>query len=265
MASTHQERIRSVWQVRSAAGEPFAVVRVRNLQAVVQGPHDAWGREGKPQPFLVSAELSFTSPFDASVAGDNVTSGDTVHYGSLSKTILASLEAYSPQRATPAAGGRPGGQSLRDVLETIWSTLTGLRVDGDRDERVDKAFLDLSKVRFMSITVTLPKASLLGEGVSLTASSVFDTLDISSPVAMFSISLRLLRLRVPTLIGVNSNEREAKQFVITDVELDKFDYSPDAYTILESLVVKVGEQNLSIYLSYVVILIVNLGYGGVLI
>ncbi|KLU87755.1 hypothetical protein MAPG_06748 [Magnaporthiopsis poae ATCC 64411] len=51
--------------------------------------------------------------------------------------------------------------------------------------------------------------------------------------------LRLHGLRVPTLIGVNPNERLAKQFVVTDIEIDKFDYAPDVYTALEALAVKI--------------------------
>ncbi|KAK3360010.1 hypothetical protein B0T25DRAFT_534512 [Lasiosphaeria hispida] len=74
------------------------------------------------------------------------------------------------------------------------------------------------------LTITLPKASLLGSGVSLTATSVF-----GEPAPLSAVALRLDSLRVPTLVGVNSNERLAKQIVWT---------SKDFYTELETLVVQ---------------------------
>ncbi|KAL8370659.1 hypothetical protein RB595_000837 [Gaeumannomyces hyphopodioides] len=239
-------RIRSSWHARAAAGEPFAVVRVRNLQATVHAAQDAWGRSAKAQPLLVSAEVSLGDPFEASSAADKV-AADTVHYGILSKAILASLERYQqpPGRDTEPAGA-DDGRSLRGVLETIWSGLTGLTVEGARSpsRAGDKApLLDTSRVRSMSVTVTLPKASLLGDGVSLTATSVFEQDGSLQRVAVFGICLRLHGLRVPTLIGVNPNERLAKQFVVTEIEVDKFDYAPDAYTTLEALAVKIiGES-----------------------
>ncbi|TLD26488.1 hypothetical protein PspLS_04872 [Pyricularia sp. CBS 133598] len=237
--SPTQQDIHSTWQVRTAAGEPFAVVRVRNLQSTVQAAQDAWGRDGKPQPLLVSAEISLRDPFGDSSASDKV-AGDTVHYGTLSKAVLASLERYQKP-----AGQSEGGTTLRDVLETIWSSLTGLAVNGTRPTPSGgdgKVVLDISKIRTMAVTVTLPKASLLGSGVSLTATSSFDedANGIARPT-IFGIALRLHDLRIPTLIGVNSNERLAKQIVAFDIEIDKFDHAPDAYVALEALVVKTVE------------------------
>ncbi|TLS20234.1 uncharacterized protein PpBr36_11491 [Pyricularia pennisetigena] len=240
--SPDQPRIHSTWQVRMAAGEPFAVVRVRNLQSTVQAAQDAWGRAGKPQPLLVSAEISLRDPFGDSSASDKV-AGDTVHYGTLSKAVLASLERYQN-----LAGQSEGANTLRGVLETIWSSLTGLAVNGARPDpsvNAGKVVLDMSKIRTMAVTVTLPKASLLGSGVSLTAISSLndDATSIKAGIdraTIFGISLRLHDLRIPTLVGVNSNERLAKQIVAFDIEIDKFDYAPDAYVALEALVVKVG-------------------------
>lgn len=229
--------LRSTWAVRHAAGEPVAVVRVRNLQTVVVGPQDAWGRKNATQPVVISAELHFSRIFEASVTGDNVTSGDTVHYGTLSKLILACVERSNEHVVAGA-----NEVDLRVLLEMIWIVLTGRNVNGDDAGAEAKPLLDLARLRFMSLTVTLPKASLLGEGVSLTASNVFPP---HLPVlSMYGLAVKVHKLRVPTLIGVNSNERKAKQFVVVDVEIDKFDYYPDFYCELESLVVKVW----SIYL-----------------
>ncbi|KAK0618347.1 hypothetical protein B0T17DRAFT_618948 [Bombardia bombarda] len=235
-------RIGTSWEVKAAAGEPFAVVRVRNLQSVVQAAKDAWGRTGKSQPLLVSAELSFSTPFDTAAADDRL-GADTVHYGNLSKTILTSLGAATP---SPSSSSH---LTLRDVLETIWSDLTGLSVDGSSTGAKKKPFLSLARVRFLSVTVTLPKASLLGEAVSLTASSVFGLGDgedggAAAPRAqIYSIALDLINLRVPTLIGVNPNERLSKQFVVTSVTIDQFGQSVDFYTDIESVVAKALDES----------------------
>ncbi len=218
--------IRTSWAVRCAAGEPTAVVRVRNLQTTTQAAQDAWGRNHKTQPLHVSAEVYLSQSFDTAASTDRV-SADTVHYGTLSKTILASLEPFSVHTTTPV--------TLRHVLEQIWSNLTGLYIGGTISSKLarDRPLLDVSKVRFLSVTVFLPKASLLGDGVSLTAAAVF------GQEYVFSIALGLQNLRVPTLIGVNSNERLARQVVVANVEIDKFDYAPDDYTGLEAVIVKV--------------------------
>lgn len=239
--------LRSSWTVRQAAGEPLAVVRVRNLQTAVVGPQDAWGIGKALQPLLVSAELHFSRPFDASVTGDNVTSGDTVHYGTLSKLILACVD-----RSNEHAVQGDASVDLRVLLEMIWIVLTGRNVDGANAEPEAAPLLDRSRLRFMSLTVHLPKASLLGEGVSLTASNVFAPWTVGpAALSMFAFCLKLHRLRVPTLIGVNDKERRAKQFVITDVEIDKFDYYPDLFCELEKIVVQVCfylYSSISVYL-----------------
>jgi len=231
----------TAWAAKSLAGEPVSVVRVRNLQAVTSTGRDAWGRVGKPQPLLVSAELSFRQPFSQASAEDRLGT-DTVNYGSLSKAILKCLERARPRAPDPEVG-------LRFVLDDLWFALTGLVVGKCPHEPVVREtfwdstdgvlLLDLSVLKSMSITLMLPKASLLGEGVSLTASSIFGLKGEGAVVDAYSTTLRLHRLRVPTLIGVNANERLAKQVVVADIELDKVYPRNDIYTFVEDLVVKV--------------------------
>ncbi|KAI3400454.1 hypothetical protein diail_3075 [Diaporthe ilicicola] len=231
--------LRSSWTVRHAAGEPLAVVRVRNLQSTVVGPQDAWGREKTQQPLLVTAELHFTRAFGAAAAADNVTSGDTVHYGSLSKLILACVD-----RSNQHAEVADANIDLRVLLEMIWIVLTGRNVDGADAEPEAAPLLDRSRLRFISLTVCLPKASLLGEGVSLTASNVYAPFTVGpAALSMYGLCLELHRLRVPVLIGVNSNERQAKQFVVVHVQVDKLDYYPDIYCELEKIVVQALEKS----------------------
>ncbi|KAK2072836.1 hypothetical protein P8C59_007166 [Phyllachora maydis] len=249
------------WAVAHTADEAPAVVRVRNLQTTVAAAQDAWGRTGKPQPALVSVSVSLRSAFAAAAADDRL-GADTVHYGNLSKAVLASLRGDAN---APGCEDKVAEMSLRGVLETVWGQLTGQPVAGSRPGRgggegagegagpgpgpgqaaTEKPFLTLEKVRHLSVTVTLPKASLLGEGVSLTASAVFGNALEEGVVRLeaFGFALRLCNLRIPTLIGVNANERKAKQFVVANVEVDKFDHHPDIYTRLESMVVKTTESS----------------------
>ncbi|KAK5990682.1 hypothetical protein PT974_08951 [Cladobotryum mycophilum] len=191
--------VKRLWQIRAAAADSPAVVRVRNLQASVTGPSDAWGRDKRPQPISVSAAVSFDRVFGSSSSTDTVAS-DTVHYGLLSKAILASLS-------------RPVAAEHRSPI------------DGDNSEparTVEKPFLDPSGLRCVEIKVHLPKASLLGDGVSVTQIALFSQQQGSSRAELEGTctSLGIHDLRIPTLIGVNDNEREAKQVVVANLEID---------------------------------------------
>lgn len=237
MESMPPNRLSSSWVVRATAGEPVAVVRVRNLQTTVRAARDAWNRANKRQPLLVSAELSFAQSFSSASENDTLGS-DTVHYGNLSKAILAAVAVAD----TDDRELKWLEESLGGVLETIWASLTGSTINGSPSnaaQRGERAFLDTTKLRFMSVTASLPKATLLGDGVSLTASSVFNTGRPTSPVHLYGICMCLHRLRVPTLIGVNSNERHSKQAVFADIKIDKVDLPPDFYPAVEGVVVKV--------------------------
>ncbi|KAK6193206.1 hypothetical protein LQW54_012700 [Pestalotiopsis sp. IQ-011] len=235
----------STWAVSAAAGEPIAVVRVRNLQGTVPVGRDAWGRPDKAQPALVSTEVSFARPFGAASAGDTV-SAETAHYGNLSKNLLGSLGAFasaSPPTKVDAleTGGDEDKPGSADVFELLWVGLTGRVVDGSaRALPLDRLpFLDTDRLRGLSLTVRLPKASLLGAGVSLTATAAFhqDAAGAAgNPLRSYARSLRLHELRVPVLIGVNDNERKAKQMVVADVEVDRLDVTRDIHPELEALI-----------------------------
>jgi len=244
------------WAVRAAAGEPTSVIRVRDLRAVIQAGRDAWGRGDKLQPVVVSAEISLSEPFTTAMSTDTVSS-DTVHYGTLSKTILGCLDECGPAHAHADSSlhRRPGGGAgtLRDVLDLICLRLTGLGPDGrlpdsnassHSEASGPRPLLEARKIRFFSLSAYLPKASLLGEGAGLTTAQLFRPEGYASPGPVApeiwtSMSLQLRNLRVPTLIGVNSNERVTKQVVVVSVVIDRFDLNLDVYTSLEALIVKV--------------------------
>lgn len=235
------------WRVRFLAGQPPAIVRVRNLQTSIEGPSDAWNRKGKPQPLSVSASVMLKEAFDGSSSADSV-EADTVHYGLLSKAILASLEGQS-QHAEGSGNTAKKSQfsSLRDIVNTIWEDLTGQDCNGrakvtDEDSEAQTSFLKPSTIRCLELTVHLPKASLLGGGVSLTRIALFGRDGESRPQPR-GLSLKIHDLRVPTLIGVNDNERQAKQVVVATIEIDKFDIDKDIFTMIEGETVKVSSEN----------------------
>ncbi|KAI0409422.1 Dihydroneopterin aldolase-domain-containing protein [Xylaria palmicola] len=238
----------SAWQVHAEAGEPRAVVRVRDLQSVMVAGRDAWGRTAKPQPVLLSSEVSFARPFETASACDAL-SPETVHYGSLSKTLLGgmapfsrSLDATTTAAATDGGGGG-GAPRTADVFEMLWVLMTGRVLDGSRVALPPDQlpFLDAARLRSLGLTLHLPKASLLGAGVSLTTTACFCDAGGGegrrNPLRSYARCLRLHALRVPTLIGVNANERTARQMVVVDVEIDRFDVREDIHAELEGAVV----------------------------
>jgi len=96
-------------------------------------------------------------------------------------------------------------------------------------------------IRLFELEILLPKASLLGSGVSLKGSFGYEVGN-EGPSA-YSMVLRLRELRVPTLVGVNPNERLAKQMVYVGVEMQRWDWMVDEYCALEEVVVKSTEES----------------------
>ncbi|KAI1640411.1 serine/threonine-protein kinase psk1 [Biscogniauxia mediterranea] len=251
----------SAWQVRAEAGEPVAVVRVRNLQSALPIGRDAWGRSNKLQPVLLSSEVSFAQPF-CSASADDKLNAETVHYGTLSKTILGSLELWGQGQGqgnrtkTPAAevvaatgsaadATQVDGPTTADVFELLWVRMTGWVLDGSRVALpADQLpFLDAARLRSLSLTLHLPKASLLGAGVSLTAAACFQEAPVKNPLRSYSRTLRIHGLHVQALIGINPNERQAKQMIVVDVEIERFDVADDIHTELERTVVDAIEAS----------------------
>lgn len=215
-----------------------STIKVKSLHANIQGPQDAWGRPDRPQPIEISAAVSLDAPFGASSATDTVAS-DTVHYGLLSKAILSILATSTPIK------------SLRHLLDTMWVETTGfdtrgqnIRAGAQPDQGAQQPFLHFAQLRALEITLNLPKATLLGDGVSLKVSGGFGPADAASPVKSLmlqsAVALKIHGLRVPTLIGVNSNERMAKQVVIATVEIDRLEDDVDVYPELEQVIVTVS-------------------------
>lgn len=227
--------LKTSWQLAAAAGEPHTTIRVRNLQAVVEVGRDAWGRAGKAQPVLISATLSLRAPFDEASAADSVNNKSTVHYGILSKAILEAAESFRTEST--------GHTTVRALLNHISRHLTGECIT---IEPVPPAaanphhpVVDRSVMTSLKLEVLLPKASLIGSGASLSGTTLYAS---SGACKAYSMSLKLHGLRIPTLIGVNPNERLAKQIVVANVELEPWasdSPSSDSYNEFEEIVVKV--------------------------
>ena len=247
-------------------GSPASQIHVRNLRTTIPVGRDAWGRPSKiPQPLLTSVSVALSSRFVSSASSDSV-DASTIHYGLLAKCILSVLDCYDGDAG--ASGGEGGGggtgggvqgkagekgpgcdggaravATLASVLARVWSHLTGISIDGGKktfpyDER---PFLDVTRLRSLALTLILPKASLLGKGVSITATALFGRPEVlSGVVSSYAMQLAIRRVRVPTLVGVNPKERLAKQLVIADVEVERLYIEDDIYTELEAVIVNVS-------------------------
>ena len=221
--------LKTNWETLAAAGEPPATVRVDNLTTTFTGPADAWGRPRRPQPLSISAEVAFSRRFSASSSGDAV-EADTVHYGLLSKEIQRIL-----------ADGVEGA-SLANMLDEVFRRLTGLTLFEEGESAagtVGQPFLMASPVLYVGVEIRLPKASLLGDGVSIAGLALMPTDEMAAPRAK-AVTLRFHNLRVPTLIGVNANEREAEQMVVANIEVDRWVNRMDGYSPLERVITKVS-------------------------
>ncbi len=240
-------RLPTAWEIRAAAGEPRAVIRVRNLQTTLGAlaGSDAWGRTGRPQPALLSAEVMLAAPFSEAVDTDTV-AADTVHYGTLSKAMLKSIAHWEQAPAGQTANGAEQATvpcSLRPVVDKLWADL-----GGHPGDTPSSAVLQPGVARYLSVSVRLPKASLAGDGVSMTMSGILGTPAAttngegarrSQYPSVPAVTLCLHGLRLRTLVGVHPHERTAKQTIVADVTLDGYGGNSDEYAGFEALVVRV--------------------------
>lgn len=245
----HWPRLQNSWDIKEAAGEPQAKISVRNLQATIKIGRDAWGREGKVQPVLISATVSLRKPFEYASVHDTVSSS-TVHYGILSKAILEAVQEFHDNRGVSTKEGRPS--TVKALMDHIAGHLASYSLDGAPNDnplalKNHTQLLDRGLVNSLDINITLPKALLSSTtGVSRCGTIVFDVKFLDSKFDTkriedsYAMSLVLHDLRISTLIGVNSNERLAKQLVIANIEIDKWITERDLYNELEELVFKVS-------------------------
>lgn len=221
----------SSWEFARTTREPHSVIRVKNLQNSLAVGKDAWGRKDLLQPVLISASVSLSSPFESASAGDTV-NNSTINYGTLSKRILSACQQVSNK-----AEAIDEPITLMALLNGLFFHLVqhgtyrggkslSLRLGAEAGTAVDS----------LELRVMLPKASLMGSGVSHTIALGKST---SGYRVCTASSLRLHDLRVSALIGINPNERLARQTVIANVEVDHWYEWGDEYNSLEQIIVKV--------------------------
>ena len=268
--------IRSSWEFAQEVGEPNSLIRVRNIRTCIPLARDAWGRKAQRQPVIVSATAFLRKPFESASAEDAVTDG-TVHYGKLSKAIAIASKAFADEAGTgtldshevslenfldttaialttmsypycetakcetseESEESEESGESREsEEIEDIKESENAKESKGikESEESTKDILLHRAITNALELSIMLPKASLMGSGVSLTTGTVY-YIDRPNPVSMCG-RLTLHELRIPALIGVNSNERLAKQIVVANVEIDRWVGHVDLYNELEDIVVK---------------------------
>jgi dihydroneopterin aldolase len=244
-------------------GEAHSIIRIQNLstQALVGGsiwgvPSDD-GHRNVIQPVLISSTLSLREPF-RSAAQSDIVNNSTVNYSTLSKEILKVVASRRPDLShSKEFQGLQRDWSLYELIKWIQLWLTGYLPSGSLPatlsasdflegvcpclaEKSDPAYrpplLDIENLFEFGLTLFLPKATLLSSGVSLTTSSMY------FPRNAYRSALKIHSVRIPTLIGVNSKERLARQLVIVNIEVDPYICQErDYYNELEQIIVKVRD------------------------
>ena len=166
--------------------------------------------------------------------------GSTVHYGLLSKAVLGATREFNDDEGAWIGGCK--SQSIQALSNHIQTVLTGgsereaedISEEGRLGQRIP--VLDKKMISSLNVEIMLPKASLTGRGVGLYRKVVFGEGGRCDGSGM---SLKLYDLKVSAVIGVNPNERLAKQTVIANIEIDRWTSNQDEYSRLEELVVKV--------------------------
>ncbi|KAK8193834.1 Dihydroneopterin aldolase-domain-containing protein [Phyllosticta capitalensis] len=199
-------------------------VAVRNLSLVANAGFDIWGRM-KEQPLQVSVTLALRSPFNSAAKDDKVDSS-TVHYGTLSKTVLSAISKAS-------SGGWLDDWTLGSVISAA----------------IVEAVPETNKtLESSAIDVCFPKGSTLGTGTGASWKIFYrppNQIDDERTLVKVAPCVYLRDVHVPTLIGVNSNEREKKQAVVLNVWIDHtgyFHYGKN-HCDLESELVEIMEKS----------------------
>lgn len=261
-------------EVMASAGYSFkhSTINVKNLQSNALVGTDLWGgrdsknRSNRFQPMLLSLGVSLRDRFNAAAQNDRLDDG-TVNYSTLSKTVFKVLKSRGADRNDLSShlSGWPGIEidwSLQDLLDWTFVYLTGRRANGSVPDAAsahmyirdgcpclggpmyERPLLSIESLQELEMSVVLPKGTLLSEGVELTVASGYLPGQRAYHEAPYRATLKLHNIRIPTLIGLNANERLAKQMVICSVSVDPYCVvDMDYYNHLEQLVVKSLEES----------------------
>ena len=164
--------------------ESSDIITVRNLQLTVNAGKDVWGRT-KEQPALLTVTLFLNQSFDSAAKADALDKS-TVHYGVLSKNIRR-------------VGQNTDWLPTMDLIRTIADSIP----HGASE----------TPVACYEVDVFYPKGSMLGDGSGLEYAYI-------KTLGFYSLVLYLRNLRIPCLIGVNSNERMRRQPVVVNLRIE---------------------------------------------
>lgn len=202
----------SAWQAKLATHGIPDQIKVQNLQIVTNAGVDAWGRP-RTQPVLLTVTLHLDKPFDSAAQADSLDSS-TIHYGQLSKHIISTV------------GGSSARLETRDLAQLVLESVMGIA--------------GRTGLRGIEIDIQYPKGSLMGDAAGYIYAAYTPPHRPAEESALSRV-LYLRNVRIPCIIGVNSNERKQKQPAVVNLWIDCV--SPqrsDDYTKLESVLTEVS-------------------------
>jgi dihydroneopterin aldolase len=192
----------ALWDGEVTRSGRFDKIMVQKLEVTVNAGKDAWGRP-KVQRAQISVTVTLNEQFGSAADTDTV-DGSTIHYGTLSKALQADLKSRMPEWAST--------QTLAgDIINSV------SKVAGQ------------TPIYALEVDICYVKGSMFGDGAGVTASRIMQDSRLHSNV------LYLRSVRIPCLVGVNSNERLQKQPVVLNIWIDcVHDSRTDDYGELES-------------------------------
>lgn len=240
-------------QICSAEGAPHTTIRLRKLSCQALLGDDPWrrarDRQNIFQPVFLSATLSLRKPFQSAADAD-VINDSTVNYSTLTKAIQKVVASRQPESETD--------WSVNDFLDSIFLYLTGYlpnsnglnnadlaksRILGDFASVDQNTLLKRDDLKEFVLEAFLPKGSLLSGGITLTKSVYYSASDnegVKTIQQSYCSILKIHDMQIPTLIGINSNERTARQLIVASVEIDPYiPENRDSYNDLHKIVFEV--------------------------
>lgn len=199
----------SLWDAQLALSEHSDKIIVQNLEVTVNAGKDVWGRQ-KAQRALITVTVTLDQKFASASTTDTV-DGSTIHYGILSKAVQARLENFSSEWVPTGGISALVADSVRQIAGS--TPIHAIETD----------------IRYL-------KGSMFGDGAGHRTSRL-ESIDVRSNV------LYLRNVRIPCLIGVNSNERLQKQPVVLNLWVECLPHPgtrADDYPELETFLVTVS-------------------------
>lgn len=170
---------------------PSDSVRVRNLLLIVPISNGAqWPPKNPSLPTKQPLRLSLTIPHNLRPAALNDDVAASINYGSLSSTLLKSLEA--PHLVS-------GFASLETVLDHVFAT----------------CFNAFDTIQEMKVSLVKPRASPYAEGFGIQSTRRRDGTRVGRDVWTIE------ELKCNTIVGLNACEREDKQVVHFNIDLSR--------------------------------------------